>query len=112
MESLVILVVAAGVAAAVVWWAMSSSDRRGGEKMPRKVSVPEPSWVLADDPADDGFVLLPTSERVEDRPSRAVSLIRLIVTIAFVAGAAVALLTAIGMLIKLQLDQYFHRLGG
>jgi hypothetical protein len=113
MESLVILVVAAGLAAAVVWWAMTPSDRRATEKAPRKVSVPEPSWVLSEDPRHDAFVMLPTSEPVEaeDRPPPALSLVRLVLTIAFVAGVAVAVLTVIGWLIKLQLDEYFRRLG-
>jgi hypothetical protein len=111
MESLVILVVAAGLSAAVVWWAMTPSERR--EKTPRKVSVPEPSWVLSEDPGHDTFVMLPSSEpvRPDDRPSPALSLIRLVLTIAFVAGVAVAVLTVLGWLIKLQLDEYFRRLG-
>jgi hypothetical protein len=113
MESLVILVVAAGLSAAVVWWAMTPSDRRGGEKAPRKVSVPEPSWVLSEEPRHDAFVMLPSSEpvRADDRPPPALSLIRLILTIAFVAGVAVFVLTMIGWAIKLQLDEYFRRLG-
>jgi hypothetical protein len=113
MESLVILVVVAGLSAAVVWWAMTPSDRRGGEKTPRKVTVPEPSWVLSEDPRHDAFVMLPTSDpmEAEDRPSPALSLVRLVLTIAVVAGVAVAVLTALGWLIKLQLDEYFRRLG-
>jgi high-affinity Fe2+/Pb2+ permease len=113
LESLVILVVAAGLSAAVVWWAMTPSDRRGGEKSSRQVSVPEPSWVLSEDPRHDAFVMLPSSEpaQAEDRPPPALSLVRLVLTIAVVAGLAVAVLTAIGWLIKLQLDEYFRRLG-
>ena len=114
MESLIILVVAAALSAAVVWWAMAPTDRRGAEKAPRKVSVPEPSWVLSEDPQHDAFVMLPSSEEpveAEDRPPPALSLVRLVLTIAFVAGAAVAVLTVLGWLIKLQLDEYFRRLG-
>jgi hypothetical protein len=113
MESLVILVVAAGLSAAVVWWAMAPTERRGGEKAPRKVSVPEPSWVLSEEPRHDTFVMLPSSEPVpaDDRPSPALSLIRLILTIAFVAGALVVVLTILGWLVKIQLDHYFSRLG-
>ena len=112
MESLIILVVAAGLAAAVVWWAMLRSDRRAGPKEPR--TVPEPSWVLSEDPRHDAFVMLPSSEPgpAGDRPSPALSLIRLVLTITFVAGAGVAVLTVLGWLIKLQLDEYFRRLGG
>jgi hypothetical protein len=114
MESLVILVVAAGLSAAVVWWAMTPSERRGGQKAPRKVSVPEPSWVLSEEPKHDAFVMLPSSEPVppDDRPSPALSLLRLILTISLVAGFAVAVLTVLGWLIKVQLDEYFSRLGG
>lgn len=113
MESLVILVVAAGLSAAVVWRAMTPSERRGGQKSPRKVSVPEPSWVLSEEPRNDAFVMLPSSEpvRADDRPSPAWSLFRLILTIAFVAGVAVAVLSVLGWLIKTQLDEYFTRLG-
>jgi hypothetical protein len=112
MESLVILVAAAGLSAAVVWWAMNPSDRRGGEKAPRKVSVPEPSWVLSEEPGHDAFVMLSEPAPADDRPSPALSLVRLILTIAFVAGVAVVVLTVIGWAIKLQLDEYFTRLGG
>jgi hypothetical protein len=57
--------------------------------------------------------MLPSSEpvRADDRPPPALSLIRLILTIAFVAGVAVFVLTMIGWAIKLQLDEYFRRLG-
>ncbi|MGH2675971.1 MAG: hypothetical protein ACRDH1_11245 [Actinomycetota bacterium] len=113
MESLVILVVAAGLSAAVVWWAMAPSDRRAREKPPRKVSVPEPSWVLTEEPRHDTFVMLPSSGPVatDDRPSPALSLIRLVLAIAFVAGIGVVVVTVLGWLVKIQLDHYFSRLG-
>jgi len=113
MESLVILVVAAGLSAAVVWWAMAPADGRTPEKAPRKVSVPEPSWVLLDAPRSDSFVMLPSGAPVvsDDRPPPALSLIRLVLAIAFVAAIGVVVLTVLGWLVKVQLDRYFSQLG-
>ena len=113
MESLVILVVAAGLSAAVVWWAMAPADGRRQEKAPRKISVPEPSWVLLDAPRSDSFVMLPSGGPVvpDDRPPPALSVIRLVLAIAFVAAIGVAVLTVLGWLVKIQLDRYFSQLG-
>jgi hypothetical protein len=113
MESLVILVIAAGLSAAVVWWAMAPPEGSSGVRAPTKASVPEPSTPLADEPRPDGFVLMPTDEPVvpDDRPPPALSLLRLALTITFVAALGVAALTILGWLVKIQLDQYFSRLG-
>jgi hypothetical protein len=46
----------------------------------------------------------------DDRPPAAVSLIRLAITIAFVAAVWVLVVTLLGWLVKLQFDDYFYRL--
>lgn len=113
MESLVILVVAASLSAAVVWWAMASSETRTQPKPPGKVSVPDTPTVAEDEARPEGFVLMPTDGpvSVDDRPPPALSLIRLVLTIAFVAAIGVVILAVLGWLVKLQLDRYFSQLG-
>lgn len=110
MEALVILVVAAGLSAVVVWRAMAP-EGEAREKPPRRTfDSPEP---LADEPRPEGFVLMPTDGPVivDDRPPPALSLLRLVLTIAFVAALGVMVVAVLGWLVKLQLDQYFNQLG-
>jgi hypothetical protein len=105
VESLVILVVAAGLSAAVVWWAMSPPEGRARPRRER------PAARRADVPRDeaDGFVLLRGAARTvdEERPPAAWSLLRIALVIAVAIVVVVAVVGLIGLLVKVQLDQYF-----
>jgi flagellar basal body-associated protein FliL len=116
METVVIFVIATLGSAAVVWWTMSSTEGRTETREPRvsfrkafQPTVPEQS---PEGPATDEFVLLPTAGMpsvTDERPPRSVSLLRIVLMITFVAALGVAALAVIGLLVKLQLDQYFTR---
>jgi hypothetical protein len=111
METIVILVVAAGVSAAVVWW-VSAPPRPPRRRTPRprpitlresfQPTAPEP---LREVPAEEAFIMLPQGV-LDERPPRLLSLLRLVLAIAFVAALAVGAVAALGYLIKLQLDKY------
>lgn len=116
MESLVILVIAAGLSAVVVWWGMGQPGGRQRPKTPRTIAVERRGSTPATDPEEerdrspDDFVLLPTdapAPAVEDGPSPARALVRLVLIIAFFAALGVAVLTVLGILVKNQLDQFF-----
>lgn len=128
MESFIILAVAAALSALVVWGAVHQPQtgskapkkpRRARIPRSRKERNPQPTAVTApipqqvaspsDELASDGFVLLPTegASVPEDRPSRALSIVRLALTITFFAALVVAVLTVIGIVVKTQLEQYF-----
>jgi hypothetical protein len=115
METVVIFVVATLGSAAVVWWAMNPPEGRAATKEPpisfRKAFQPTVPEQLPEEQGTDEFVLLPAGGMPsvsDDRPPRSVSLLRIVLTIAFVAALGVAALAMIGLLIKLQLDQYFN----
>jgi hypothetical protein len=128
VESFVILAVAAALSAVVVWWAVNqpwtaSTGRENapgaksagpGEEssaQPIPVTAPIPQQVdsPSDELASDGFVMLPTegASVPDDRPSPALSIVRLVLTITFFAALAVAALTVLGILVKTQLERYF-----
>ena len=111
METLIILVVAAGLSAAVVWWAMSPPVVRAQRRDPR-TRLPDRTAPAAALPEEigDGFVLMPDASPVPDdeRPPAALSVLRLAVAIAVVSAVVVAAVALIGLLVKLQLDQYFR----
>jgi hypothetical protein len=112
VEAFFILAVAAGLSAVVVWWATNQPGGRPRPKKPRTTSVgpvPPPVSSLTEELGTDRFVLLPTEPDgpPDDRPSPAVSLVRLAVTITFVAALGVGVLAVLGYLVKTQLDQYF-----
>jgi hypothetical protein len=111
VEAVVILILAAGVSAAVVWWAMASPETPAGSPSDAATTTESASPGNTDGPPE-GFVLMPTDGPVltDDRPPAAVSLIRLAITIAFVAAAWVLVVTLLGWLVKLQFDDYFYRL--
>ena len=116
METVIILAVATGLSAWVVWWALQPPAATR-EKSPRRKTSPAPSprpifQTTGPEPVSDGgdgFGMLPRGAPtvVDDRPPRSVSLVRLALTIAFVAVLVVAALAIIGFLVKAQLDQYF-----
>jgi hypothetical protein len=116
LETVVIFAVATLASAAVVWWAMNAPPDGVETKEPRvsfrkafQSTVPEP---LPEETGAEAFVLLPEGGMAsvpDDRPPRSVSLLRIVLTIAFVAALGVAALAFIGLLVKLQLDQYFTR---
>ena len=108
MESFIILAFAAGVSAVVVWWAMGQP---GGRTKPVKTG-PLPRVLPEQEQPAERFVLLPTETPLpaDDRPSSALSVVRLAVTIAVFAVLAVGVLTALGFVIKSQLDRYFSGL--
>jgi hypothetical protein len=112
VEAVVILVLAAGVSAAVVWWAMAAPDAPG--RSPSDAGPTTESASLTDSPSPESFVLMPTDRPIvaDDRPPAAISLIRLAITIAFVAAAWVLVITLLGWLVKVQFDDYFYRLVG
>ena len=109
METLVILVVAAGLSAAVVWWAMSPTDAHRRSEPRRPPGAPMRASPARVEETADGFVLLPGDDTAvpDDRPSAAWSLLRLALAIAIVSAVIVAAVALIGLLVKLQLDQYF-----
>jgi hypothetical protein len=114
METVVIFAVATLGSAAVVWWAMNTPPEGAQTREPRisfrkafQPTVPDP---LPDEPSADGFVLLPAGgvpAVPDDRPPRSLSLLRIVLTIAFVAALGVAAVAFIGLLLKFQLDQFF-----
>lgn len=114
MESLVILVIAAGLSAAVVWRALAPGSSRPQAKTTPRVTVLDPPPDLPAELDPDHFVLLPSDAAgaSDDRPAPALALVRLVLTIAFVAALGVVILTLLGWLLKIQLDHYFSRLGG
>jgi hypothetical protein len=113
VEAFVILVVAAGLSAVVVRWAMKSPTGRPRPKEPRTISIeapiPQPVASLEEELNADGFVLTPReeSEPDDERPSRALSLVRLALIITFFAALGVGVLAVLGFVLKAQLDQYF-----
>jgi hypothetical protein len=126
VESFIILTVAAALSAVVVWWAVDQPRTPGREKRskarsagPRKASkaqpipgtapIPQQVDSPSDELASDGFVMLPAegASVPDDRPSPALSIVRLALTITFFAALVVAVLTVIGIVIKTQLEQYF-----
>jgi hypothetical protein len=127
VESFVILAVAAALSAVVVWWAVNRPRTSAGREKPAEaksagpgeeasaqpipVTAPIPQQVASpsDELASDGFVMLPTegASVPDDRPSPALSIVRLVLTITFFAALAVAVLTVLGILVKTQLERYF-----
>jgi hypothetical protein len=113
VDAFVILVVAAGLSALVVWWATNSPGARPRSKESRTPSADarssQPEEEIEQEPAPDRFVLLPSDsiDPPDDRPPPAVSLVRLAVTITFIAALGVGVLAVLGLLVKTQLDQYF-----
>ena len=112
METLIILVVAAGLSAAVVWWAMSPPDVRAQRRVSRTRVGDRPAspGAVLPEETGDGFVLLADAGPIVDdeRPPAALSLLRLAVAIAVVSAIVVATVALVGLLVKLQLDQYFR----
>jgi hypothetical protein len=116
METVLILLVASSLSAAVVWWATAPP----GGRMPRRFRRRDPPRITftetfqttgpepADGPAEDGFVMLPSAnveEEEDDRPPAILSTLRLAFAIALVAALGVAVVSGVGFLVKLQLDQ-------
>jgi hypothetical protein len=108
VESFIILALAAGLSSIVVWWAMGHPGGRPKPKLPRRAPKATPEV----EKAVDGFVLLPSQAPVpaDDRPSSALSVVRLALTITLFAVLVVGALTVIGLLVKSQLDRYFSGL--
>lgn len=111
METIVILVVAAALSAAVVWWASAPAQpARGRKPTPRPISLRESFQATAPQPVaqaapEESFILL-AQAAPDDRPPRALSVIRLALAITFVALLAVGTLTFLGFLLKVQIDRY------
>jgi hypothetical protein len=120
MEVVIILALATGLSAWVVWWALQPPTGTREKKPRRKASPAPPSTPrpifqttgpepVSDGPGGDGLGMLPggAPAAIDERPPRSISLVRLALTIAFVAVLVVATLAIIGLLVKAQLDQYF-----
>jgi hypothetical protein len=113
VESFIILAVAAGLSAAVVWWGISQPAGRSKTKQPRKLSVPaptpQPAATLGEERAGESFVVHPAAADppLEDRPSPALSIVRLALTITFFAALAAGVLTVLGILVSNQIAEFF-----
>lgn len=111
METIIILVVAAALSAAVVWWA-SAPPRPPRRRKPasRPISLRESFQPTAPPPIaqaapEESFIMLPQAVP-DDRPPRLLSLVRIILAIAFVALLAVGAITLLGFFIKVQIERY------
>jgi hypothetical protein len=112
METVIILLVAAALSAAVVWWASTPPVAR----RPARPAKPRPPTLResfqptgperpVEAAAEEGFIL--HQQAVPDeRPPRLVSVLRIVVTITFVALLGVGAMAALGLLVKLQIDKY------
>ena len=103
-----ILVAAAGLSAAGIWWWMSrpaDRRRRKEEGAPRLVGF----GGSGEQAANDSFVFAPSADAAipDDRPPRAVSVARLVLAIVAWTILLVGAASAVGFLLKLQLDRYF-----
>jgi hypothetical protein len=128
VESFIILALAAALSAVVVWWAVNqprtpstgrenpptarsagSRDEPNAQPIPVTAPIPQQVASPSDELASDGFVMLPDEgpSVPDDRPSPALSIVRLVLTITFFAALAVAVLTVLGILVKTQLERYF-----
>ncbi len=103
-----ILVAAAGLSAVAVWWWMARPDSRQGWAERRATRLVGFGG-SADDMASDVFVFGPSEHPTprEDRPPPAISVARLALVIALWTVVLVVAASAIGFLIKVQLDRYF-----
>ncbi len=103
-----ILVAAAGLAAGGVWWWMSRPADHPGWADRRATSLVGFGG-SADDAEGDFFAFAPSTDATirEDRPPPAISVARLALAIAVWTIVVVAAASAIGFLVKLQLDRYF-----
>lgn len=107
METFVILFVAAGLGASVVWWASTPRSQRPRRTQPRGVQFRDTFTTVPDPPpptrqGDDGWVVLPSAAS-DDRPSPIVALLRIALTIAFVAALSVGAIAGLWLLIRAQL---------
>jgi hypothetical protein len=114
VESFIILAVVAGLSAVVVWWAIGQPGGRPKPKEPRRAQKSKEPRRVQTKAAEEGvktegFVLLPSETPLpaDDRPPSALSVARLVLTIAVFAVLGVGVLTVLGFLVKSQLDQYF-----
>lgn len=112
METAIILLVAAALSAAVVWWASTPPAARRPRRppRPRPVSLRESFQPTAPERAsqpepEDAFILTPQTVP-DERPPTLLSVLRIVVVITFVAMLGVAAVTALGILLKLQIDRY------
>jgi hypothetical protein len=106
VETFVILFVAAGLGASVVWWASTPRSPRPHRTQPRPVHFRDTFTTVPDPPpareGDDGWVVLPSAAS-DDRPSPIVALVRIVLTIAFVAALGVGAIAGLWLLIRSQL---------
>jgi hypothetical protein len=114
VESFIILAVVAGLSAVVVWWAIGQPGGRPKPREPRRTQKSKEPRRVQTKAAEEaeGFVLLPSETPVpaDDRPPSALSVARLVLTIAVFAVLGVGVLTVLGFLVKSQLDRYFSGL--
>jgi hypothetical protein len=117
LETALIFVIATSGVAAVVWWASMPTDGTARKTRPRlrfhetfQTTGPEP---VAD--GGDGFVMMTEGAAVslppEDHPNRAISVVRLALTIAVVSLVGVAVLGGLGYFLYRVIDGYFARGG-
>lgn len=112
METMIILLIAASLSAAVVWWASTppAARRPARPAKPRPLTLREsfqptgPERPLQPAP-EEAFILTPLATP-DERPPRLLSILRIVVTITFVALLGVGAMAALGLLIKLQIDKY------
>jgi hypothetical protein len=121
LDTAIIFVIATGGVAAVVWWASIPHDPAQTKSRPRprlrfqetfQTTGPEPVRQQED---GDGFVMMTSGSAApvvtDDRPNRALSVVRLALTIAVVSILGVALLGGLGLFLFRLIDGYFARGG-
>jgi hypothetical protein len=121
LDTAIIFVIATAGVAAVVWWASISPGPSQAKSRPRprlqfqetfQTTGPEPIVPQED---GDGFVMMTSGTAApvvtEDRPNRALSVVRLVLTIAVVSLLGVALLGGLGLFLFRLIDGYFTRGG-
>jgi hypothetical protein len=120
LDTAIIFVIATAGVAAVVWWASTSPDpsRAKSRRRPRlrfqetfQTTGPEP----VPQEVGDGPVMVTSAPAApvvtDDRPNRALSVVRLALTIAVVSILGVALLGGLGLFLFRLIDGYFTRGG-
>jgi hypothetical protein len=121
LDTAIIFVIATAGVAAVVWWASISPGPSQGRSRPRpRLTFQETFQTTGPEPVPqedgDGFVMMTSGPAAppavtDDRPNRALSVVRLALTIAVVSLLGVALLGGLGLFLFRLIDGYFARGG-
>jgi hypothetical protein len=116
LDTAIIFVIATAGVAAVVWWASTSPGASQAKSRPRpRLRFQETFQTTGPEPVPqedgDGLVMMTSGPAApvvtDDRPNRALSLVRLALTIAVVSILGVALLGGLGLFLFRLIDGYF-----